>query len=417
MTSRRSGEYDIVEDANSCFRVPVDVLCNVRLGTGSLPSLVDVQLTTSTAFATTVSQPTMPLASYPSSPTLPLRPATATSSPPAAVIQEEDVPLPQSLVHGNLGHNYSAPSEDPQRRKNVSLSISTECHLLSPPVEFANYLKPLASEKDRKKIQSLSGECMANFLASEGLQRLIVDKEKLTSEWDQLLTERDQITARLPELEAQAAEAIELEARLQQSEQEVVTLGQEAALLRVQFEEAKATWVEVQNTVLAAADRRAVSTERLNNLEAVMNSKAEEVAAAEEKYTRLEKRHERVIEHNKVYNSTICNLDVTLQAARSEQNNLSTGHEEKNLGRGLSVVGFDAKIAKARELESTARRGLPVQPDATDFSGSGSEFLGTKEEPEGDDVEGQDLEPAADPPTSPVGANASLPPDFGDVVA
>jgi len=54
----------------------------------------------------------------------------------------------------------------------------------------------------------------ANFLASEGLQRLILDKEKLISERDQLLVKRDQTVARLPKLKVQAAEAVELEARL-----------------------------------------------------------------------------------------------------------------------------------------------------------------------------------------------------------
>ena len=38
-----------------------------------------------------------------------------------------------------------------------------------------------------------------------------------------MLADRDQIVARLPELEARAVEATELEARLSQSEQEVVT--------------------------------------------------------------------------------------------------------------------------------------------------------------------------------------------------
>ncbi|XP_070054292.1 uncharacterized protein [Nicotiana tomentosiformis] len=164
----------------------------------------------------------------------------------------------------------------------------------------------------------------AKFLASEGLQKLILDKEKLTSEWDQLLADRDQIAARLPTLEAQAAVAVELEARLQQSEQEVVTLNQEAAQLRVQYQEAKAKWSEVQNDVLAAVDREAASTKRLNNFEATLNSKAEEAVAAEEKHARMEEKYRKVMEHNKVYNSTIRYLDVSFQVARSERNKLST---------------------------------------------------------------------------------------------
>lgn len=66
----------------------------------------------------------------------------------------------------------------------------------------------------------------ANFLASEGLKKLILDKEKLKSERDQLLAKRDKIDARLSVLEAQAAKAGELDARLQQSKQEVMSLSQ-----------------------------------------------------------------------------------------------------------------------------------------------------------------------------------------------
>lgn len=80
------------------------------------------------------------------------------------------------------------------------------------------------------------------------------------------------------------------------------------------------------------------------------------------------------------------------------------------------VIDFDAEIVKSCKLESTARRGLPVQPNETDSSGSGSEFSGIEEEPEGDDGEGQDLELAAYQPTSLGGEDASLPPDSGDIV-
>ncbi|XP_070057871.1 uncharacterized protein [Nicotiana tomentosiformis] len=256
------------------------------------------------------------------------------------------------------------------------------------------------------------------------LQRMILDKEKLTSERDQLLDEQDQIAARLSELEAQAIEAIELEARLQQSEEEA------------------AKWSEVQNVVLAAADREAASTERLNNLEAALNSKVKEPTTAEEKHARMEKKYNKVMEHNKFYNSTIRDLDVSLQAARSERNYLSKEVDQlkKELQRRAAsfivekiysmyimrrktleeakagVIDFDAEIAKVREVESTARRGLPIQLDATNSSGSSSEFSRTEEEPEGDDDEGQDLDPATDLPISPRGANSSLSPNSGDTV-
>ncbi|XP_019251077.1 PREDICTED: uncharacterized protein LOC109229994 [Nicotiana attenuata] len=251
----------------------------------------------------------------------------------------------------------------------------------------------------------------ANFLASEGLQRLIHDKEELTSEW--------------------------------QSKQEVVTLSQEVAPLRAQFEETKAKWVEVHNVVLAASDREDATAERLNNLEASLNSKTEEVTVAEAKHARLEEKHNRTIEHNRVFSSIVRELDVSLRSTRSTRDNLSAevdrlkeelqhrasslivektyamySMSRKNLEKAKAgVIDFDAEIAKARELESIAKRGLPVRPDATDSSGPSSEFSGTVEQAKGDNAEGQNIEPAADLPTSPGGADASLPPSFEDTVS
>ncbi|XP_075101028.1 uncharacterized protein LOC142176721 [Nicotiana tabacum] len=127
---------------------------------------------------------------------------------------------------------------------------------------------------------SMHNAAVANFLASESLRGLIREKEELTSQWDQLLAERDQTVGRLSELEAKVAEVVVLEACLQQSEQEVKTLSQEIAPLMVQFEEAKAKWVEVHSVVLAASNHKAASAKRLTNLEAALNSKIEELAVA-----------------------------------------------------------------------------------------------------------------------------------------
>lgn len=71
---------------------------------------------------------------------------------------------------------------------------------------------------------------------------------------------------------------------MQQSEHEMKTLRQEIGPLRVQFDAAKAKWAEVHSVVLVASDREAASAKRLTNLEAALNSKTEEVTAAEEKY-------------------------------------------------------------------------------------------------------------------------------------
>ncbi|XP_070034396.1 uncharacterized protein [Nicotiana tomentosiformis] len=248
-----------------------------------------------------------------------------------------------------------------------------------------------------------NGTIFVPFTASSsftmGLKKLILDKEKLTSKRDQLLVVLEKISARLSVLEAQAAESIELESRLHQSEQEVMTLSQKAAILRLQFQEAK---------------HEAASSERLNNFEAALNSKDEEVAAAEERHAWMEEKYKRVTEQNKVYHSTIRDLDVSLQATRSKRNNLSAEVDqlkaelqrrtnsltiEKSYSMysmrrkileeaKMGVINFDVEIAKVRELETTTQKGLPIQPDATDSSGSGFAFSGTEEELEVDGDEG-----------------------------
>ncbi|XP_070032754.1 uncharacterized protein [Nicotiana tomentosiformis] len=293
--------------------------------------------------------------------------------------------------------------------RNITLSVSTECKLLSQPVDLANYLRPLASEKDWEKIQILPGECLlnnamhnaaaANFLASEQ------EKEELTYEQDQLLAERDRTILRLSDLETRAKEATVLEARLQQSKQEVVTLSQEIKLLRVNFDEAKAKWAEVQNAILGETDREAASTERVINLEAAFNSKSEELAAVEAKHAQLEEKYKKTIEHNRLFRSTVLELDVSLKSARSAWENLSAEviqlkEELKRRATSLifekpysmynmirkileeakaSIIDVDAKIAKARELELATKNGLSTQSDAPGSSDSGFEFSKTEE--------------------------------------
>ncbi|XP_070042609.1 uncharacterized protein [Nicotiana tomentosiformis] len=324
------------------------------LSTGSLLSSVDEQPTPSTALAVTTSHPSTPSASSPSSPTLP--PVTATSSPLSTSIQEED---------------------------------------------------SLALENDWEKIQALSGEFLlnnamhnaaaANLLSSEGLQRLIREKEELTSK-------RDQIIARLSEFEAKVSEAVVLETRLQQSKREVETLIQEIAPMRDQFEEARAKWDEVHSVILAASGRESASAERLNNLEAALNSKTEELAAPEVKYAQLEENYKINIEHNRLFISIFHDLDVSLWSIRYARENrfaevdqlkeklkhraafliVEKAYVMYNIRRKTleeakaGVIDFDAKIAKTRELESAAKRGLPARPDASGSSGSGSKSSGLK---------------------------------------
>ncbi|XP_070044987.1 uncharacterized protein [Nicotiana tomentosiformis] len=213
---------------------------------------------------------------------------------------------------------------------------------------------------------------MANFLASEGIRRLIHEKEELSSERDQLLAERDRTVLCLSELETRATEADVLEARLQQSEQEVVALSQEVGSLRAGFDEVKAKWDEVQNAIFAANDREATAAERVTNLEAALNSKAEELAAAGARHAQLEKKYKKTIEHNRLYSSTIHDLDVSLRSASMRRNTLKRAK--------AGIFDIDAEISKASELELAAKKGLPAQSDAQGSSYSGSDISDTEEE-------------------------------------
>ncbi|XP_070051206.1 uncharacterized protein [Nicotiana tomentosiformis] len=161
----------------------------------------------------------------------------------------------------------------------------------------------------------------ANFLASEGLQRLIREKEELSSKRDQLLAERDQTVLCLLELETRATEANVFGSPFARS--------------------VKAKWVEVQNAILAANDREAAATKRITNLEATLNSKAEELAVAGARHARLEEKYKKIIEHNRLYSSTVHDLDVNLRSARSARDNLSaeiTQLKEELRRREASIV-------------------------------------------------------------------------------
>ncbi|XP_070031728.1 uncharacterized protein [Nicotiana tomentosiformis] len=242
---------------------------------------------------------------------------------------------------------------------------------------------------------------------------------------------------------AKAVEAVVLEARLRESEQEVIILSQEISPLRVRFDEARAKWVEVHNAVLAATEHQAASTKRVINLEAALNSKIEDLADVGAKHAQLEEKYRKTIEHNGFFSSTVCDLDVSLKSARSARKNLSaevTQLKEELKRRATSlvvkktyamynmrrktleeakagIIDIDAEIAKARELELAAKRGLPVRSDASGPSGSDSKFSRSKEESEDDDAEGQtseNVEPSVGLSTYPRGAGTSFPPGSVD---
>ncbi|XP_070037201.1 uncharacterized protein [Nicotiana tomentosiformis] len=329
-----------------------------------------------------------------------------------------DVTMPETRLWKELAPKYGCLP--------ASSVAAPEEDILADPTDAARLLQEMLTRiaKDSEKIQALSGECLlnnamhnaatANFIASEGLRRLIMEKEELTSERDQLVVKRDQAVIRLSELETKAAEAVVLEIRLQQSEQKVETLSQEIAPMRFQFEEAKAKWAEVHNSILAASVREAASAERLNNLEAALNSKAKELVASEVKHAQLKEKHKRIIEHNKIFSSTVCELDVSLKSVRCARENLSaevTQLKEELKHRATSlivekiyamysirrktleeakagIIDFDAEIAKARELELAAKSGLPSRSDAPGPSDSDFKFSGMEKESEDDNDEG-----------------------------
>nr|XP_016463772.1 PREDICTED: uncharacterized protein LOC107786776 [Nicotiana tabacum] len=241
-------EFDLVDNVNSHFRAPISLPGTAGLSTRSLPSLVGEHPTNKTAFDAAASHSLTPSASSLSSPT----PATVTSLPSSS---------------------------------SFSPAIATS----SPPAV------PNHEEERLGKYSGISGECLLNNAMHNATVRLIHEKEEITSARDQLLAEQEQHVARLSELDAKVAEAVVLEARLWQSEQEVVTLSQEIDPLRVRFDETRAKWVEVHNAVHSAIEHEASFAERVINLEAALNSKIEKLAATGEKHALLEEKYRKTI--------------------------------------------------------------------------------------------------------------------------
>ncbi|XP_070042608.1 uncharacterized protein [Nicotiana tomentosiformis] len=262
-------------------------------------------------------------------------PSTASSAPdsPALPKRMEDVRSPRSPDHGNIENTFPAPIRNPDDKRRVTLSVSNEFYILFKPVGVANYLMPLASNKDQQKMEALSAECLinnimlfsaqANLLASEGLQKMIQAKEELASERDRIAAERDQLAERLQALEARLVTMGELESMLEKSEQEKIIHNQEAAQLHEELEELKAKWVELQDAVTVAAELEYASMEQINNLKASLCSKIEE-ATAEEKRARMEQRFKKVMEQNSEHARTNTDLCRTYGIMRDENEQLQS---------------------------------------------------------------------------------------------
>lgn len=97
-------------------------------------------------------------------------------------------------------------------------------------------------------------------------------------------------------LEANTSQIDNLEARLQQSDQDRMAQSQEAAQLHENLKEVKAKWVELHDTVIVAAEHESSFMEWVNNVKARLSSKTEEANIAEERRERMEERQKRVME-------------------------------------------------------------------------------------------------------------------------
>lgn len=76
--------------------------------------------------------------------------------------------------------------------------------------------------------------------------------------------------------------------------------------------------------VLAASDHETASIERLDNLEATLNSKTKYLVIAKVKYVQLEEKYKKTIEYNIILSSTVRELDVSLMSTSFAEEKLPT---------------------------------------------------------------------------------------------
>lgn len=105
---------------------------------------------------------------------------------------------------------------------------------------------------------------------------MILDKEALQSD-------RDQLVESLAAFEAKLAQMEELKVWLEQTEKEKRAHSQEATYLHTELAELKVKWAELLDSVTSAAERESISMERISKLEDNFCSKTEEATMAEEK--------------------------------------------------------------------------------------------------------------------------------------
>nr|XP_009596445.1 DDRGK domain-containing protein 1-like [Nicotiana tomentosiformis] len=246
---------DLVKHVDSHFPIPIAASGPRSSDPGSLLPSATEKTVTRDAPVAAASQPSMPTTSRPSTPTAPSPPAPTASPPPST--PGGACELPESDGFGEIEEENMLP--------------------------FGGVL-----------LEPRHAHHEANFIASEGLQKLILDKQGIASQRDQLLVKRDQLATRLPVSEAKDAE----------------------------HQEAKSKWAELQDTVLAAVERELASEGQIKKLKAELTSKTEKDNATEEKRAKMEERFKKIMKQNRIHLSTTMKHDSCLGAMRSERDNL-----------------------------------------------------------------------------------------------
>ncbi|XP_070035018.1 uncharacterized protein [Nicotiana tomentosiformis] len=136
-------------------------------------------------------------------------------------------------------------------------------------------------------MDALSSKCLINnsmdlsaqakLLASEDLQRMILEKEELRNE-------RDQLVEHILALEAKNSQMEELKVRLEQTEQEKRTHSQEATQLHAELAELKRKLTELHDALTSAAEHKSTSMKRIRSLETNLHFKTEELPRAKKKW-------------------------------------------------------------------------------------------------------------------------------------
>ncbi|XP_070008290.1 uncharacterized protein [Nicotiana sylvestris] len=115
----------------------------------------------------------------------------------------------------------------------------------------------------------------------------------------------------------------DLEARIQQSKQDIMVHNQEAAQLHGDLKDAKAKWPEVHD-VVTAAECKSIFMEHVKNLEAKLFSKTEKSHVAEERRAKIEERLKRFMEQNRLHLTTNIEHDSKISTTKAKNEKLQS---------------------------------------------------------------------------------------------